>query len=292
MNETLCIFTMTSLIWQSVQTELRNLITMTGKYTYHSIPTSRIATFDVYAVGLQRHHVSALLEFDVTTSRKKLRELKRRGRKVTFSAWLIKVISRAVQQHPEAAAYLYSKKKLITFDDINISILIEKEIDGKRVPIPLVIERTNEKSIEEIALEIEKAGRQIISDKDIVLNKPSKMYENLYYHLPGFLRRMIWRWMLRRPRMVHRKMGNVVITSLGMIGKINGWFIHQTVHPLSVGTGSIIKKPRVSDDRIEAREILNMTVLMDHDVLDGAPMVRFINDLTRYIENGSELSSE
>lgn len=262
---------------------------MAEKYTYHSIPASRIATFDVYSIGLKRHHVSALLEFDVTDSRKKLRELRRRGRKVSFNAWLIKVISRTVQQHPEAAAYLYNKKKLITFEDINISILVEKVIDNGKVPFPLVIEKTNKKSIEEIALEIEKARHQIISDEDIVLNKPSKAYENLYYCLPGFLRRMIWRWMLRRPRFTHRKMGNVVITSLGTIGKINGWFIHQTVHPLSFGMGSIIKKPRVIDELIKAREILNMTVLMDHDVLDGAPMVRFINDLTRDIENGSEL---
>jgi len=32
-----------------------------------------------------------------------------------------------------------------------------------------------------------------------------------------------------------------------------------------------------------------MTILVDHDVIDGAQMVRFLNDLTEYIENGREI---
>jgi len=31
---------------------------------------------------------------------------------------------------------------------------------------------------------------------------------------------------------------------------------------------------------------MNITVLMDHDVIDGASMARFINELTKNIETG------
>jgi pyruvate/2-oxoglutarate dehydrogenase complex dihydrolipoamide acyltransferase (E2) component len=81
-------------------------------------------------------------------------------------------------------------------------------------------------------------------------------------------------------------MGNVVLSSVGMMGKINGWFIHTAVHPISFGIGSIIKKPIVYNDDIAIREILNMTVLIDHNVIDGAPMTKFIHELTRNIEKG------
>jgi len=81
-------------------------------------------------------------------------------------------------------------------------------------------------------------------------------------------------------------MGNVAITSVGMIGKINGWFIHKSVHPISFGIGSVLKKPAVVDNEVRIREILNMTILIDHDVIDGGEMVRFLQDLTKYIENG------
>lgn len=137
-------------------------------YTYQKIPRSRIATFDVFAIGLQKHHVIALLEFDVTDSRAKLQALKRQGVNVSFTAWLVKVIGTALAQHPEAAAYLYSKRKLMMFQDINISILVEKKLGDKRVPIPLVIEKTNKKSVAEITQIIEDAKSQPLSDKLIL----------------------------------------------------------------------------------------------------------------------------
>jgi len=42
----------------------------------------------------------------------------------------------------------------------------------------------------------------------------------------------------------------------------------------------------VVDNEIKIREILNVTILVDHDVIDGAPMVRFLNDLTKSVETG------
>jgi pyruvate/2-oxoglutarate dehydrogenase complex dihydrolipoamide acyltransferase (E2) component len=112
------------------------------------------------------------------------------------------------------------------------------------------------------------------------------LVEKLYYHLPGFMRRSVWKILLGNPKLAFRKMGNVVITSVGMMGKLNGWFIHRSVHPISFGIGSVLKKPVVIHDEIKIREILNMTILVDHDLIDGASMVRLLNDLTREIENG------
>ena len=83
---------------------------MKEKYNIQRIPQSRIATFDVYSIGMSRHHISAILEFDVTESRKKLKEIKSKGIKVSFNSWLIKVISKTLEKHPEASAYLFSKK--------------------------------------------------------------------------------------------------------------------------------------------------------------------------------------
>ncbi|MBK7712617.1 MAG: hypothetical protein IPJ37_17885 [Bacteroidales bacterium] len=55
-------------------------------------------------------------------------------------------------------------------------------------------------------------------------------------------------------------MGNVIVTSLGMTGRINGWFIHRSIHPVSFGIGSVLKKPVVTGNEIKIREILNMTI--------------------------------
>jgi pyruvate/2-oxoglutarate dehydrogenase complex dihydrolipoamide acyltransferase (E2) component len=39
------------------------------------------------------------------------------------------------------------------------------------------------------------------------------------------------------------------------------------------------------EDRIEPREILNLTVAFDHDVVDGAPAARFVERLVDLIES-------
>jgi pyruvate/2-oxoglutarate dehydrogenase complex dihydrolipoamide acyltransferase (E2) component len=53
--------------------------------------------------------------------------------------------------------------------------------------------------------------------------------------------------------------------------------------------GSIVKKPGVFKERIEVREYLQMTILIDHDVIDGAPAARFVTHLTDLIESGHGL---
>lgn len=232
-----------------------------------------------------------MLEFDVTDSRAKLRDLRKKRTTISFNAWLIKVIGSVLQKHPEAAAYFYNKKRLIIFDEINVSMIVEKKIGDSKVPIPLVIERANEKTAKEITQEIENAKSQQLKPDDVVLKKQSTTYQRLYYHLPGFFRRLFWKLLLKNPKSAYRTMGNVAVTSIGMIGKINGWFIHKSVHPISFGVGSILKKPVVIDNEIKIREILNMTILIDHDVIDGAPMIRFLDDLTNYLETGKEINN-
>ena len=259
---------------------------MRQHHYYSKIPRSRIATFDVYSIGLKKHHVSALLEFDVTDCRQRLSELRKNGTNISFNAYLVKAISRTLEKFPQASSFLYSKKKLITFRDHNISLLVEKQVGDEKVPLPVVLEKVNSRSAADITREIEDVRNQSVSAKDIVLAQKPGFHERLYYRLPGFLRRAVWRYMLNHPRLAFPKMGNVAVTSVGMMGKINGWFIHRSIHPISFGVGSILKKPAVVDHEIKIRDILNMTILIDHDVIDGAPMVRFLKELTKNIETG------
>ena len=60
---------------------------MKDTYIYKEIPQSRIATFDVFSLGLLKHHVSALLEFDVTESRKKLHDLRKKNINISLQ-WM------------------------------------------------------------------------------------------------------------------------------------------------------------------------------------------------------------
>lgn len=257
---------------------------MSTGYYYKKFPRSRIATIDVYSIGQSKHHVVALLEFDVTDNRNNLKLLRREGNRVSFNGWIVKTIASVIHRHKEASAFLFSKRKLIVFEDVNVSFLVEKKIGDERVPIPLVIEKAQLKSLEEITSEIQNAVKGSLNENEIVINKQSTLAEKLYYFLPSFMRKIFWMIFLSRKKFAFAKMGNVAITSVGMIGKINGWFIHRSIHPIAFGIGSVLRKPVVVKNEIRIRDVLNMTVLMDHDVIDGAAMVRFLNDLTRELE--------
>jgi hypothetical protein len=124
---------------------------------------------------------------------------------------------------------------------------------------------------------------------EMVLQKKTGRLEKLYYFLPGFVRRCIWSYVLKHPKIAFRYMGNVAFTTVGTIGNVNGWFIPTSIHPVCFGTGAIVKKPKVVNDTVEIREILNMTILLDHDVIDGAPMARFISELSKNVENAAGL---
>ncbi len=257
-------------------------------YRTETFPESRLATIDIGAASKMKHHIKALIELDVTEARKMIREKKKEKSNISFNAWLIKCISKAVEEFQDIHGIRKGKRKIVIFKDIDISIMVEREVEGKKVPLPYVIRKTNEKSISEIYDEIKHGQGQSINDEGnyVLGEKKNEYLMKAYYWLPGFVRRIIWKTIIENPFLTKENMGTVLITSVGMMGKINGWVIPVSVHPLSFAVGSIIKKPGVNDDKIEIREYLYMTVSVDHDVIDGAPAVRALAKLTKLIETG------
>lgn len=263
-----------------------------GEYELDTFPISRISTIDIGAVGLQKHHIKALIELDVTEPRKLILEKKKLSEKISFNSWLIKCISKVVEDSKQIHAMRKGKRKVVIFEDIDISIAIEREVNGEKVPLPYVIRKTNEKSISDIYNEIRNGQKQSIEGEDdyVLGEKKNQFLMKTYYCLPGFIRRLIWKGIIKSPFFAKQNMGTVMITSIGMMGKINGWVIPVSVHPLCFAIGSIVKKPGVVKDKIEIREHLFMTVLVDHDVIDGAPAVRALSKLTKLIESGYGLT--
>jgi pyruvate/2-oxoglutarate dehydrogenase complex dihydrolipoamide acyltransferase (E2) component len=255
-------------------------------YKVQKFPKTRIATNDVCEIGKQKHHIGAMLEMDVSTSREKVKKYKNEINQISFTAWLIKAISLTIKDFENVASYLDGIRKIIIFNDINISMIVEKEYMGQKIPIPLIINKANERSIESITKQIEDAKNSIFTEKDIILQNKTSKLEKLYFLLPGFIRRYFWKYLLKHPHIAYSKMGNVGFTSIGMMGNINGWFVPISIHPICFGVGSIIKKPVVINNNIEIREMLNISILLDHDVIDGANMARFISKLTKNIEKG------
>lgn len=258
-------------------------------FQIQSFPYTRQFTMDVGKLGMLKHHIKALIEIDVTESREKIKSKQNESpHQISFTSWAIKCISQAVSEHKQVQAPRKGKNKLLIFDDIDISLLVEKELQGQLVPIPLILRKVNKKSIGEIYWEIEKAKRENVSlTKDYVIEKKRKNWPaRLLANLPQWVRLWVWKILLSNPQWIKKMMGTVIITSIGMVGNINGWAIPFSIHPVCFAIGSINQKPAVHHNQIVPREFLQMTILLDHDVIDGAPAVRFVSRMTELMEKG------
>lgn len=256
-----------------------------------SFPRSRLSTIDLGRIGVRKHHIAALLEIDVTRARSGLRIVNRGGRStVSFFAWLVKNVASSLSEHPSAHGVRVGRRSVATFSDVSVSIMVERMVDGERVPLPLLIRDAASRTVEEIEAQIALARQQTVSAGTVVIGSDDSLGYRLYYALPGFVRRWLLGRALANPARMQAMMGSVVITSVGMGGRVKGWFIPKSMHPVCIGVGAVTSKAVVMNGTIEPREVLHMTVLVDHDVIDGAPASRWISALVRAMENGAELS--
>lgn len=267
---------------------------MPDKNSYETLafPRSRLATIDIGAVGFGKHHMIALIELDVTAARLKMAALRESGENISFTAWLIYCIGQASHDHKLLHGIRSGRRKVVVFDHVDISLMVEREINGNKVPLPLIIRRAEEKSAGEISLEIDSGKEESFSEKGgYVLGKDKKSpLTKAYYYLPGLMRRLFWKVLIGSPGLTKKLMGTVMVTSVGMVGNFPGWVIPVSVHPLCFAVGSIVKKPGVIDSEIEIRDYLYITALADHDVIDGAPAVRALGRLKELVESGAGLS--
>jgi len=254
-------------------------------------PKSRVATFDVGRIGGRKHHVAGLVEADVTEARERISRGMKEGRDVGFTAWTIKVIGSTIAEHPNVHAINQGIGKQVAFKDVDISVPIERTIDGVKVPLVAVIRKTNEKTIEDIHRELQGLKRkEIRSEKDYVLEERGGGFANkLFFSLPQFARLAIWKLLLKDPFTVKKNMGTAIVTNVGTAGNISGWIIPKSIHNLCFGIGSLNKRPWIKEGKIEIREILHLTVLFDHDVVDGAPAARFVARLIGNMEKARGL---
>ncbi|HUT82123.1 MAG TPA: 2-oxo acid dehydrogenase subunit E2, partial [Candidatus Bathyarchaeia archaeon] len=213
----------------------------TGTFTEKSFSKMRKFVVESSEYGLSYHHMKGLLEIDVTEARKLIEAYKERtGKNISFTGWIMKCLGTAVNEHKAVHALRY-KRKLIIFDDVDISVMVERIIDGRSFPVLTVIRKTNEKSVFEINEEIRKA--QTISEEEMSQDKQKKRGLQ-FLSLPKFLRYLFfWRRLKRNPFFRKRFAGTISVTSVGMFGKGTGWAIPLSTHCFSVVLGGIKEKP-------------------------------------------------
>ena len=233
------------------------------------------------------HVIYGLLEVDVTLARKYIAEHKARtGESLSFTAFLAFCLGRAVEEHKEVQACIKGRRQLVIFDDVNIGLMVEHKAGEKGALMGHVIQAANRKTYREIHEEI-----RSVQSAPVPSGRGMPSWFRSLMLLPWPFSRLVMAMLRanrRRDPMSFVSMGGTVaITSIGMFGGgHSGWGLTPTPQSLGLVVGGIAWKPFVVENQIEPREILNLTVMFDHDVVDGAPATRFTRRLVELIESG------
>ena len=87
--------------------------------------------------------------------------------------------------------------------------------------------------------------------------------------MPGLYRLMYAA--MSRSRRVHLATGTVQVTAVGMFANGGGFAIAPpTLASLLLVVGGVSRRPRAIGDRIELRDVLDLTLTIDHNVVDGS----------------------
>jgi len=254
---------------------------------YQVLPFSRVRqpVVDPLYAARSMNIAHALVEVDITDARQKVREFrKKKGRPLSFTAFLIYCLARAVDENRIMHAYRKGGK-LVIFDQVDIAVVIERDIgeEGKTPIYPHVIKAANNKTLPEIHDEISTSKTQESSG----ISK----WTSRYWYLPGIIRNLIWRTWLGSPYWRKKLTGTIGISALSMFGRGAGFGIPVSTYTLSLTAGGISDRPALVKGQVEAREYLGLTISFDHNIIDGAPVARFIQRLKELIEGSHGLEN-
>lgn len=262
-----------------------------GKYVTLPFSKNRQNIVLVVREGYRKHSVHAMIELDVTKGKRIIKEKKQNGTDISFTSWMIKCVGDAVSQHKELNTYRLGRKKMVIFEDVDIPIPIERITDSETRPMGYIIRKVNEKNVLEISKEIRKVQKEHVGDKTQVLGNSLTKGENFLIKAPLVIQKIAIAIIRRNGFLRKKHLGTVGLTSVGSKGELPGWIIPLGgVNSSIIVVGGITKKPGVVKEKIEVREYLHLTITVDHDIVDGGPLVRFIDTLKSYIENGYGLT--
>jgi pyruvate/2-oxoglutarate dehydrogenase complex dihydrolipoamide acyltransferase (E2) component len=245
-------------------------------------PARRLVTA---AMRSGRHIVPmhGLFEVDITLARQLLAA---GNPPLSLTAFIVASLARAVAAHPQVHAYRDWRGRLIEHCQVDVATLIEIDTSDGPFGLVHVVRDADIRSVAEISAEL----RAVKSDAPTAT--PGRLLTRvapILGRVPGLYRAMYW--IMRRSRRAHLATGTVQVSAIGMFADGGGFAIAPpTVASLLIVVGGLSQRPCVVGGRVEIRDVLEVTVTIDHNVVDGAPATRFGAELRRLLHNAAALS--
>jgi pyruvate dehydrogenase E2 component (dihydrolipoamide acetyltransferase) len=186
---------------------------------------------------------------DVDPTLKLIAGLREKGVKVTFTALVLAAVSHGLERHPELAAVVdYEGWTIDLPEQVNVGVAVASD-RGLIVPVvPNVIGCTLE---------------ELLDRFDQVVGEARS----------GSKRRELY------------AAGHFTITNIGIEGVEGGFPILQVPQIAILGVGAIRRLPVVVNEEIRVGSRSELTLAIDHRILDGVSAARFLKSVAKWLGN-------
>jgi pyruvate/2-oxoglutarate dehydrogenase complex dihydrolipoamide acyltransferase (E2) component len=218
-----------------------------------------------------------LLDLDVTEARKRLES---HDPPLSFTAFIVACVGRAVALHPGVHAYRDWFGRLVTHHYVDASTIVE--VSTREGPFPLVhtLRDADIRDVADLSAELHRVKHTPFPQQQ----RQSRKFLPMLTRLPGTIR-LLYALLSRSVRLRQRS-GTVGVTAIGMFADGGGFALTPlSLMSLQLVVGGISERPRVVEGQVTIRDVLDLTVTVDHNVVDGGPAARFGAELRHQIES-------
>lgn len=169
------------------------------------------------------------------------------GIKLSFTDIIVKAVALAIEDHPIINSSLEADR-IVIHDDVHVCVAIAVE-GGLLAP---VVKNTRSKPLHVISAEIKQLAEKA-----------------------------------RTGRLSTDEMsgGTITVTNLGSYGVDLFTPIINPPQSAIMGVGRIAKRPVVVGDQVQVRPMMNLCLVFDHRVVDGAPAAQYLARVKELLEN-------
>jgi len=258
-----------------------------GRYEVFEPAFDRRQAMHIFEALPPAHPMLALLEFDVTVPLERIEAMRRRGVRVSLFAFVVHAIAVAISEHPDLNLLPHGRK-LVRFEDVDVSVPVEVKTAKGRFPRELVLRRVQHRSPAELYAEIEDArGSHRSHGKLSARDRWSRRQMSMLRFVPGFVRRGVLRRYMNNAFLMKRRGGTTLVTSVGKYASIPGFACSLITGPRAAAfaVGGTVEKPWIHQGEVARRTVLPISIVLNHDLLDGAPAARFAMRLREILDS-------
>lgn len=242
----------------------------------------------------RRKNICCCWEIDITAVLERMQRIQRETKvAISLNAYWLYQLARAVRQHPELQAVRVPfRRKIAQYDGVDVGCAVEQRVPGLgSIAVPYTIRNADKKSLAAICAELRSARK-----RNLLATDPAIRLRGKLAHLPRPLRLLFWKWVDLNPARRRRIRGTVGLTNLSYLAddRRPAFGVPLVLLPCNLAVGSIYKRlvPSDTDPRgFRVAQMLCLTLTVDHEIVDGAPMARFGRTLTRAIEDAEGLDA-